>query len=305
MNLPIIEVKNLTIAFGNFKAVDDISFSVNKGEIFGFLGANGAGKTTTIRTLCGILTPTSGKIHVYGKDVSNSTHLIKNNIGYMSQKFTLYKDLSIKENLEFAGALYNMSDKKMKEETQKLFNFIDFKGDENTIVNNLPLGIKQMLSLCAAMLHNSDLIFLDEPTAGVAPKIRLKFWQLIKKLAINGKTIFITTHYMDEAEYSDRVVLMQTGKIVAIGTPKELKKQFFKTALYKITPKNGNFALLKEKIKSVNFASNINYYGNSIKFSVDDFEECQRFFDKEKNFIDYKIVQPSLEDVFIKAISRK
>jgi ABC-2 type transport system ATP-binding protein len=305
MRTPIIEVKNLNVSFGNFKAVDDISFSVKQGEIFGFLGANGAGKTTTIRTICGILSPTSGQIYLYGKDISKNTSLIKNNIGYMSQKFTLYKDLSVKENIEFAGTLYNMDNKKIKEETQKLFNLINFNESENTIVHKLPIGVKQMVALCATMLHNPDLIFLDEPTAGVAPQIRAKFWQLIKILAQKGKTIFITTHYMDEAEYADRIVLMQTGKIIAIGTSKELKKQFFKTDFYKITPKDGNIVLLKEKIQMLNFANNINFYGNSIKFMLNNDQKWQQFLKEEKNYITYQIVSPSLEDVFLKAVAGK
>ncbi|MDR3124617.1 MAG: ABC transporter ATP-binding protein [Endomicrobium sp.] len=305
MRTSIIEVKNLNVSFGNFKAVDDISFSVKQGEIFGFLGANGAGKTTTIRTICGILNPASGQIYVYGKDISKNTSLIKNNIGYMSQKFTLYKDLSVKENIELAGTLYNMDKKRIKEETQTLFNLINFNESENTIVNNLPIGVKQMVALCAAVLHNPDLIFLDEPTAGVAPQIRAKFWQLIKIFAQKGKTIFITTHYMDEAEYADRIVLMQTGKIIAIGTPKELKEQFFKTNFYKITPKYGNLVLLKEKIQLSNFADNINYYGNSIKLILNNDKKWQQFLKEEKNSIAYQIVSPSLEDVFLKAVSGK
>jgi ABC-2 type transport system ATP-binding protein len=233
-NSPIIEVKNLVVSFGSFKAVDNISFSVNKGEIFGFLGANGAGKTTTIRTICGILNPSSGKICLYGEDISANTSNIKTSIGYMSQKFTLYKDLTVKENMDFAGALYNISKKDIDQQMKKLFGFINFKEDENTIVQNLSLGVKQIIALCATLIHNPDIIFLDEPTAGVAPQVRADFWRLIKQLTTEGKTIFITTHYMDEAEYSDRLVLMQTGKIIAMGTPIELKKQFSRDTLEEV-----------------------------------------------------------------------
>ncbi len=230
----VIEVKNLSVEFGSFKAVDDITFSVKKGEIFGFLGANGAGKTTTIRTICGILNPSSGKIYVYGKDVSQDTSSMKNKIGYMSQKFTLYNDLTVNENIEFQGALHNMDAAEIKEQTQKLFKFINFSADANSIVSNLPIGTKQTVALCSTLLHDPDLIFLDEPTAGVAPAARKDFWRLIKELALQRKTIFITTHYMDEAEYADRIVLMKDGKIIALGAPNELKKQFGKPILEEV-----------------------------------------------------------------------
>ena len=222
----IIEVKNLTVAFGDFKAVDDISFEVKKGEIFGFLGANGAGKTTTIRTICGILNPTSGSVKVNGRDVSSSTAVLKPYIGYMSQKFTLYNDLTIAENLAFAGSLYEMSGAEIKTSAQKLFDFIKLTAAPDTIVKDLPGGIKQMAALCATLLHDPALIFLDEPTAGAAPRTRADFWALIRDLAKQGKTVFVTTHYMDEAENCARIVLMDTGKIIALDTPEGLKKAF-------------------------------------------------------------------------------
>ena len=222
---PIIKVENLTVAFGSFKAVDGISFDVKRGEIFGFLGANGAGKTTTIRTICGLLNPSSGKVFVDGKDVSSNTAALKPHIGYMSQKFTLYKDLTIKENMEFAGALYNMKPADIKKRSKILSDFIKLEFDENTIVADLPGGVKQMVSLCATLLHEPDLVFLDEPTAGVSPQTRADFWGLIRDLAARGTTVFVTTHYMDEAAYCGRIVLMDAGKIIAVGAPEELIRQ--------------------------------------------------------------------------------
>jgi len=221
----IIRVENLTVAFSGFRAVDGISFGVEKGEIFGFLGANGAGKTTTIRTICGLLNPSSGKVFVGGKDVSSNTAALKPHIGYMSQKFTLYKDLTIKENMEFAGALYDMSAADIKKRSKILSDFIKLEFDENAVVADLPGGVKQMVSLCATLLHEPELVFLDEPTAGVSPQTRADFWGLIKDLSSRGVTVFVTTHYMDEAAYCGRIVLMDAGKIIAVGAPEELISQ--------------------------------------------------------------------------------
>ncbi len=227
----IIEVENLTIAFGGFKAVDDITFSVQKGEIFGFLGANGAGKTTTIRTLCGILNPTAGAVRVGGEDVSKSTALLKPRIGYMSQKFTLYPDLSIAENMAFAGSLYNLPSNLINDRAGELFKLINLTSPSATVVKNLPGGIKQMVALCATLLHQPDLIFLDEPTAGASPQTRADFWALIKQLAGAGKTVFVTTHYMDEAEYCGRIALMDKGKIIALDSPAGLKQKYAASTL--------------------------------------------------------------------------
>ncbi len=225
-NENIIEVKNLTVAFGSFKAVDDISFEVKRGEIFGFLGANGAGKTTTIRTICGILNPTAGSVFVNGENVSNSTSVLKPHIGYMSQKFTLYPDLTVMENMYFAGSLYNMSRADIKARAAELFKFISLKENTDETVKNLSGGVKQMVALSATLLHNPALIFLDEPTAGTSPKTREDFWALIRALAAQGKTVFVTTHYMDEAEYCARIVLMEQGKIIALDTPEKLKQTY-------------------------------------------------------------------------------
>ena len=224
MQIPKLDIQNLTIKFGSFKAVDNISFSVSKGEIFGFLGANGAGKTTTIRALCGLINISEGKIYIDGKDMTKNLSAIKNTIGYMSQKFTLYQDLSVKENILFSGSLYLMTKTECLKRMDEILDFAGFNGSPDELVKNLSGGEKQIAALCASMLHNPDIIFLDEPTAAVSPVSRKLFWNLIKNLSRNGKTVFVTTHYMDEAEFCGRIALMQSGKIIALDQPQALIK---------------------------------------------------------------------------------
>jgi ABC-2 type transport system ATP-binding protein len=223
---PVIEVENLTKTFGDFTAVDAISFTVNKGEIFGFLGANGAGKTTAIKMLIGISRPTSGSAKVADFDVFKETEDIKRNIGYMSQKFALYDDLTVKENITFFGGIYGLSRDIIKQKTQELLKELDLETIANQLVGSLPLGWKQKISFSVALLHNPKIVFLDEPTGGVDPITRRQFWEMIYKAANQGTTIFVTTHYMDEAEYCDRVSIMVNGKIEALDTPKNLKQHF-------------------------------------------------------------------------------
>jgi ABC-2 type transport system ATP-binding protein len=225
-NESVIVVENLTKMFGNFTAVDTISFEVKKGEIFGFLGANGAGKTTAMKMLIGIGKPTSGKAQVAGFDVIKNPEEIKKNIGYMSQKFALYDDLTVKENITFFGGIYGLSRVQIKEKTILLIEELGLKEIENKLVGSLPLGWKQKISFSVSLLHNPKIVFLDEPTGGVDPITRRQFWEMIYKTADKGTTIFVTTHYMDEAEYCDRVSIMVNGKIEALDTPKNLKKQF-------------------------------------------------------------------------------
>ena len=222
----IIEVKNLSKKFGDFTAVKDISFDVFKGEIFGFLGANGAGKTTAIKMLIGISIPTSGSAMVSNLDVITQTDLVKRSIGYMSQKFSMYDDLTIKENITFFGGIYGLTRKQIKEKTKILIADLKLEEVANQLVGSLPLGWKQKLSFSVALLHEPKIVFLDEPTGGVDPITRRQFWELIYAEAHKGTTIFVTTHYMDEAEYCDRVSIMVDGKIEALDTPKNLKKQF-------------------------------------------------------------------------------
>ncbi|MDX5585482.1 MAG: ABC transporter ATP-binding protein [Aureibaculum sp.] len=225
-NKYIIETKELTKMFGDFTAVDAISFEVKKGEIFGFLGANGAGKTTAMKMLIGILNPSSGKAKVAGFDVYKNADDIKKNIGYMSQKFALYDDLTVKENITFFGGIYGLSRSKIKEKTKELIDELGLQEIANQLVGSLPLGWKQKISFSVALLHNPKIVFLDEPTGGVDPITRRQFWEMIYKTASNGTTIFVTTHYMDEAEYCDRVSIMVNGKIEALDTPKMLKSQY-------------------------------------------------------------------------------
>ena len=222
----VIHVENLTKMFGDFTAVDAISFEVKRGEIFGFLGANGAGKTTAMKMLIGISTPTSGDATVAGFDVNTHPENIKKSIGYMSQKFALYDDLTVKENITFFGGIYGLTRKQIKEKRCKLVEELGLQDIVNELVSSLPLGWKQKISFSVALLHNPKIIFLDEPTGGVDPITRRQFWEMIYKTANQGTTVFVTTHYMDEAEYCDRVSIMVNGKIEALDTPKKLKEQF-------------------------------------------------------------------------------
>ncbi len=222
----VIEVEHLVKAFGNFRAVDDISFSVKKGEIFGFLGANGAGKTTAMHILTGLNQPTSGKGRVAGFDVTTEYEQIKKHIGYMSQKFALYGDLTVKENIRLFGGIYGMKDKEIKRKTDELLERLNFLEHKDSVVDSLPLGWKQKLAFSVSIFHEPEVVFLDEPTGGVDPKTRRQFWELIYDAAERGITVFVTTHYMDEAEYCDRISIMVDGKISAMGSPDELKERF-------------------------------------------------------------------------------
>jgi len=222
----IIQVEHLTKKFGSFKANDDLTFSVKKGEVFGFLGANGAGKTTAIRILCGLLLPTSGSIEVAGYDVYRQSNKVKRNIGYMSQRFSLYEDMTIKENFRFYGGIYRMSVMAIREKTEYFLHKLGLEDKKNSVISSLPLGWKQKLAFSVAIMHNPKIIFLDEPTSGVDPVTRRQFWEMIYEAAATGITVFVTTHYMDEAEYCQRVSIMVDGRIEALDTPEQLKKQF-------------------------------------------------------------------------------
>lgn len=222
----IIEVENLVKKFGDFAANDNISFSVGKGEIFGFLGPNGAGKTTAIKILSGLLSPTSGNIKVAGYDVYNESESIKQNIGYMSQKFSLYSDLTIYENIRFYGGIYGLSKQEINQGADYYMQKLKLEKYGKKLVGELPLGWRQKLAFAIAILHKPDIVFLDEPTSGVDPVTRRQFWEMIYEAAEQGITPFVTTHYMDEAEYCERVSIMVDGRIEALGTPGELKERF-------------------------------------------------------------------------------
>jgi ABC-2 type transport system ATP-binding protein len=226
MNDSAITATHLTKRFGDFTAVDSISFEVHKGEIFGFLGANGAGKTTAMRMLCGLSFPTSGEASVAGYDVYKQTEKIKRSIGYMSQKFSLYEDLTIKENIRFYAGIYGKSGSFIKTKTASLLQDLHLEKEANKLVRSLPLGWKQKLAFSVAIFHEPGIVFLDEPTGGVDPVTRREFWNMIYKAAESGITVFVTTHYMDEAEYCNRVSIMVDGRIDALDTPSQLKKKF-------------------------------------------------------------------------------
>lgn len=295
---PIVDVKDLSVIFGDFYAVRDVTFAVDGGEIFGFLGANGAGKTTTIRVLCGLLLASRGTVMIDGeKLVLGNENAIKQRVGYMSQRFTLYDELSVRENFDFAAALRQLPNDKYIAQRDKLLNFIGFDYDLNTIVRNLPGGIKQEVALCVSLLHDPKIIFLDEPTAGVAPVARQRFWTLIKRLAKEGKTIFVTTHYMDEAENCHRVALMRAGELIAVNSPSALKRQVFGTSLYNFTPRRSGAKLPPAKILDICEPYGLHYH---IRFR-DDVDVAAQIQKYRKDF-DIQSISPSLEDVFIRLV---
>lgn len=222
----VIKVKNLTKRFGSFTAVDNISFDVKKGEIFGFLGANGAGKTTAMRMLCGLSKPTEGNAIIAGYDIHKDTEKIKRNIGYMSQKFSLYEDLTVAENIQFFGGIYGLSREDIRIKTPLLIQKLGLDTEANMLVGSLPLGWKQKLAFSVAIFHQPEIVFLDEPTGGVDPITRRQFWDLIYEASDSGITVFVTTHYMDEAAYCNRITMMVDGIIKALDTPANLKEQF-------------------------------------------------------------------------------
>lgn len=222
----VIKAEGLTKRFGSFTAVDGISFSVPRGEIFGFLGANGAGKSTAMRMLCGLSKPTSGRATVAGYDIATQSELVKRHIGYMSQKFSLYADLTVRQNIALFAGIYGLKNSEIKERCASLAESLDFTKEMDMPVSILPLGQQQKLSFSVATIHNPDIVFLDEPTGGVDPITRRQFWELIYKKAEEGITVFVTTHYMDEAEYCGRVSIMVDGCIKALGTPSDLKQEF-------------------------------------------------------------------------------
>jgi ABC-2 type transport system ATP-binding protein len=224
--MSVISAEKLTKKFGSFTAVDQISFSVEKGEIFGFLGANGAGKTTAMRMLCGLSIPSGGSGHVAGFDIYKETEKIKRNIGYMSQKFSLYEDLTVKENIRLFAGIYGVDNIEIAPRTDDMLHKLGFFKEKNTLVKRLPLGWKQKLSFSVAIFHKPKLVFLDEPTGGVDPATRRQFWELIYDAAERGITVFVTTHYMDEAEYCNRVSIMVDGRIEALDSPQNLREQY-------------------------------------------------------------------------------
>lgn len=302
-----VSVDNLSVKFNDFTAVNAINFSVRRGEIFGFLGANGAGKTTTIRVLCGLLHPTSGTVKIGDVEFKNGTSEmeIKKKVGYMSQKFTLYNDLTVEENLAFIAKLRNIKSQVYLERQEFILNFISFQRPLNSFVHELPGGIKQQVSLAAAILHDPEIVFLDEPTAGVTPAARARFWALIRDLAKLGKTVFVTTHYMDEAEHCERIALMKTGEIVALDTPINLKKTIFPGKLYEFIPKEKSDYL---KIASFSHHPGFDFFepfGLKFHASFKNSPEGQNLKQQLSVQFSTREIIPTLEDVFIKVIEGK
>lgn len=304
-----IEVNNLTKRFGNFTAVDNISFNVKEGEVFGFLGANGAGKSTAIRMLCGILSPTSGAAIVGGYSVMNEPDKVKKVIGYMSQKFSLYNDLSVEENINFFGGVYGLEGKKFKERKDWVLQIANLKGKEKLLTGSLPGGIKQRLALGAAVIHEPQIVFLDEPTSGVDPISRRNFWDLINDLSANGTTVFVTTHYLEEAEYCNNITLINAGKIIAEGTASELKTNYIKNKIYEIECERVVDAL--DILQNENYVDETSIFGNNIHIIVNDnfvSEEQIKTTLTENHSIAIKRIDkiiPTLEDVFIHLLDKE
>ena len=300
-----IIIENLTVKFGDFTAVDDVSFSVREGEIFGFLGANGAGKTTTIRVMCGLLLPASGSVEIAGKDLSEGSTEIKKRVGYMSQKFTLYEDLTAGENISFKAALRKMPETLARKRKKELFELIDYSYPENMLVRDLPSGIKQQLALCATLLHDPEIIFLDEPTSGVAPSVRAKFWELIRALSKKGKTVIVTTHYMDEAEECERIALMRTGRIIALDSPEGLKEKAYPAPLVEITAQNRAKKDLFEDIVKDPLVEKAWPYGLKFHAALKEKGALEKYLSRLPDGCAGKKIKPHLEDVFMKLVESK
>jgi len=297
-----IEVNNLTKKFGNFVAVDNVSFNVKKGEIFGFLGANGAGKSTTIRMLCAILEPTSGDAMVGGYSIKNKPDMVKKNIGYMSQKFSLYNDLTVEENINFFGGIYGLEGNEFQERKKWVLNIANLEGKEKILTGSLPGGIKQRLALGTAVIHRPEIVFLDEPTSGVDPISRRRFWDLINELSSEGITVLVTTHYLEEAEYCNNIILIDAGKLIAEGTSKELKTQHLKNRILEIECEKVVEAM--EILEKKDFVDETSIFGNQIHIIVNDKYENERQIRDllTQNLISIKRIDkivPTLEDVFI------
>lgn len=300
-----VSVNNLKVAFGEFMAVNDVTFQVEKGEIFGFLGANGAGKTTTIRVLCGLLPPSGGSAVVARANAETEPQIVKSRVGYMSQKFTLYPDLTIAENLNFMGRLRRLTDEYTKQRIAELTKFIEFDRPLNTLVGDLPGGVLQQVALVSATVHDPEIVFLDEPTAGVTPHARAKFWDLIHKMASAGKTIFVTTHYMDEAEQCNRIALMRAGQIIALGAPKQIKADTFPEPIYELTAPEDAPADWAKKLSEQDFFMSMDIFGMRYHLHVFDEHSWESY--RSKNLHNFQSIRipPTLEDVFIRLVEGK
>jgi ABC-2 type transport system ATP-binding protein len=304
----VVSVKNLEKRFGDFIAVNQISLSVQRGEIFGFLGPNGAGKSTTIRMLCGILQPSAGEGSVAGFDVVSESEKIKAHIGYMSQRFSLYEDLSVEENINFYSGIYRIPAAKKEERKEWVLQMAGLKEHRNTKTGILSAGWKQRLSLGCAILHEPPILFLDEPTSGVDPISRRNFWDLIHQMATQGVTIFVTTHYMEEAEYCDRLALIYRGELTATGTPQELKLKLMKEEVLEL--KSDHPQDLIEPLGKVPGVKEVALFGRGLHLVVDDFQKVKPALEESLSKLNIpaqslKKIEPSLEDVFVSLIEER
>jgi ABC-2 type transport system ATP-binding protein len=304
-----VDVEGLVKRFGAFTAVDRISFRVTRGEIFGFLGPNGAGKSTTIRMLCGLLLPTEGRGRVYGFDLYTESERIKQHLGYMSQRFSLYEELTVRENLNFYGGLYGLDERAKRERNRWAMTMADLAGRADEPVRSLSGGWKQRLALGCALLHEPPLLFLDEPTAGVDPISRRRFWDLIYDLAGRGVTVFVTTHYLDEAEYCDRLALIDRGRIIAMGTPTELKTRLMTRRVLELEcePLIPAMERLAPSGLASGLADEVAIFGNTLHLVVQDADEAMarlRPFLAGHGIVVHRleVITPSLEDVFVSLI---
>jgi len=303
-----VEIEELVKTFGSFTAVDRVSLRVKKGEIFGFLGPNGAGKSTTIRMLCGILTPTSGSGTVGGFDIHKESEKIKQNIGYMSQKFSLYEDLTVEENLNFYSGIYRLSNGIREQRKEWVLQMAGLKDRLNSLTSTLAGGWKQRLALGCAILHEPSILFLDEPTSGVDPLSRRRFWDLIYEMAGRRVTVFVTTHYMDEAEYCDRLALIDQGRIIALGTPEELRTQYMPEAVWELETERlvDSLRALKESQRF----SEVAVFGNALHVLAKREEDLSASIYSilaEQEIIPGRLerIEPSLEDVFVSLVEAK
>ena len=301
-----VDVKGLTKMFGSFRAVDDISFSVGRGEVFGFLGPNGAGKSTTIRMLCGLLTPTSGSATVAGYDIRDNPDEVKENIGYMSQRFSLYEDLTVEQNINFYGGIYGLEGVRLKERKDWAIAMAGLRGKEKMLAHALSGGWKQRLALGCSILHEPPIVFLDEPTGGVDPVSRRNFWDLIYELSHHGTTVFVTTHYLDEAEHCNTIGFIYNGKLVALGSPTELKHRLDRYTVYEVHCNDPVEAM--EILRQQPWTAETSIFGSAFHISVDSNDRAQSIIKQTlaQNKIESTQIEkiiPSLEDVFLHLIA--
>ncbi|MBX2992283.1 MAG: ABC transporter ATP-binding protein [Bacteroidetes bacterium] len=309
MSTNAIEVSNLTKRFGKFAAVDSVNFSVKQGEIFGFLGANGAGKSTTIRMLIGLLRPTDGTAKVGGYDIITQTDLVKLNIGYMSQRFSLYDDLTVEQNIRFYGGVYGLKNLRLNHRMEWVLKMADLKGREDSLTKTLSGGWKQRLALGCAILHEPKIVFLDEPTGGVDPISRRNFWELINQLSSEGITVLVTTHFLDEAEYCNDIILINAGKLIASGSPVELKTDHIKNPILEVSGLEHNVVDALETIREQRWALETSVFGTALHVMVEEEKEGTKLIQQslaEKQIASFNVhrITPSLEDVFLYLLDR-